>query len=408
MDQEQIYSVSSVNKYIKNLFARDSALRYIAVRGEVSNVKYHTSGHIYFSLKDDTTAMACVMFAGQRRGLAFSMKNGDSVVVKGSVDVYERDGRYQLYAREILQDGRGLLYERFLALKDRLEEMGMFDAAYKKPIPPHVRRLGIVTAPTGAAVQDIRNISLRRNPFVQLILYPAQVQGEGAKESIARGLKLLDAMDLDVIIVGRGGGSLEDLWAFNEEMVARAIFECKTPVISAVGHETDVTISDLVADRRASTPSAGAELAVEDLSVTLRRLTEYDRRLHLGMEGKLAACQQRLSRLSMRLSYLSPDSQLREKRQRLADLQALLERRMTDKLRERRNRLGILSARLEGLSPLKKLAGGYSYVQRPDGRALTAVGQVREGDVVKIHVTDGTVSARVEETRMAQMKGGEA
>ena len=256
------YSVGQVNRYIKNMFTQDYLLQKIYVKGEVSNCKYHTSGHIYFSLKDETGTLNCVMFAGHRRGLAFAMKNGDKVIVGGSVDVYERDGRYQMYAKEITLEGAGTLYERYLALKQELEDMGMFAQEYKQPIPRFIRRLGVVTAPTGAAVQDIRNISYRRNPYLQIILYPALVQGAGAAESIVKGIQMLDKTDVDVIIVGRGGGSIEDLWAFNEEIVARAIFECSTPIISAVGHETDFTIADFVADLRAPTPSAAAELAI--------------------------------------------------------------------------------------------------------------------------------------------------
>ncbi len=259
-----IYSVSQVNSYIKNMFVQDFLLNRLQVRGEVSNCKYHTSGHIYFTLKDKSGTLSAVMFAGQRKGLGFHLQEGQQVIVTGSVDVYERDGRYQLYAREIKREGMGDLYERFLKLKEELEDMGMFAAEYKQPIPKYARAVGVVTASTGAAVRDIMNISARRNPYVQLVLYPALVQGEQAKYSIVRGIRTLDRLGLDVIIVGRGGGSIEDLWAFNEEMVARAIFECSTPVISAVGHETDVTIADYAADMRAPTPSAAAELAVFD------------------------------------------------------------------------------------------------------------------------------------------------
>ena len=230
------YTVGQVNSYIKNMFTQDFMLNHIYVKGEVSNCKYHTSGHIYFSLKDETGTLSCVMFAGNRKGLSFRMQEGQKVLVLGSVSVYERDGKYQLYAREIVLDGEGLLYQRFLALKRELEEMGMFDACYKQPIPRYIRRLGVVTAPTGAAVQDIRNISLRRNPYLQIILYPALVQGEGAAGSIARGIRMLDELGVDTIIVGRGGGSIEDLWAFNEEIVARAIFECRTPIILSLIH----------------------------------------------------------------------------------------------------------------------------------------------------------------------------
>lgn len=254
-----VYTVGQVNSYIKNMFSQDFMLNRISVRGEVSNCKYHPSGHIYFSLKDGSGAIACVMFASQRKGLAFSMKNGDKVVVSGSIAVYERDGRYQIYAREISLEGAGLLYERFLKLKTELEEMGMFAPEYKQPVPSFIRRLGVVTASSGAAIQDIIHITRRRNPYVQIILYPALVQGEGSADSVAEGIRALDAVGVDTIIVGRGGGSMEDLWSFNEETVARAIFQCTTPVISAVGHETDWTIADFVSDLRAPTPSAAAD-----------------------------------------------------------------------------------------------------------------------------------------------------
>ena len=274
------YTVGQINSYIKNMFASDFFLQKIEVEGEVSNCKYHSSGHIYFSLKDASGTLSCVMFARERReGLGFVMKDGDKVVVTGSVNVFVRDGRYQLYASRIRQDGLGALYERFLRLKQELEEMGMFDASYKKPIPSMVRRLGVVTAPAGAAIQDIRNVAMRRNPYLQIILCPALVQGRDAAPSLVRALALLDQAGVDVIIIGRGGGSLEDLWAFNEESVARAVFACRTPVISAVGHETDFTITDFVADLRAPTPSAAAELAVQDVSALLRSLNGYRSRL---------------------------------------------------------------------------------------------------------------------------------
>lgn len=248
-----VYTVKQVNAYIKNMFTQDFMLNRIYIKGEVSNCKYHTSGHLYFSLKDESGTIACVMFAGQRSGLSFRMQEGQQVIVLGSVSVYERDGRYQVYAKEIVLDGAGLLYEKFIKLKKELEEMGMFAPEYKKPIPKYVRTVGVVTAPTGAAVRDIINITRRRNPYVQILLYPALVQGDGASESVVRGIRALEEAKVDVMIVGRGGGSIEDLWAFNEENVARAVFECSIPVISAVGHETDTTIIDYVADLRAPT-----------------------------------------------------------------------------------------------------------------------------------------------------------
>lgn len=390
-----VYSVSQVNAYIRNMFVQDFMLNRISVRGEVSNCKYHRSGHIYFTLKDEGGALSCVMFAGSRRGLAFPMKDGDRVVVRGAVDVYERDGRYQLYAREIALEGAGLLYERFLALKAELEEMGMFAPEYKQPIPAYVKKLGIVTAPTGAAVRDIQNIALRRNPFIQLILYPALVQGEGAKESIVRGIETLDALGLDAIIVGRGGGSIEDLWAFNEECVARAIFNCRTPVISAVGHETDTTIADFVADLRAPTPSAAAELAVADIRAILDRMALYRRRLQGAAARSVGVWRERLSAWQKRWVYLSPENQIREKRQRLLDLENRLQEGARRAVTDSRHRLQLLIQSIEALSPLKRLNQGFSYVEDREGRAVTSIRQVKTGDGLIIRVTDGSIRSTV-------------
>ena len=391
------WSVGEVNRYISNMFGQDFLLRNIAVQGEVSNCKYHTSGHIYFSLKDETGAIACVMFAGQRKGLAFRMKDGDNVIVSGSVSVYERDGRYQLYARQITLVGAGLLYEKYLALKQELEEMGMFAPQYKQPIPRVVRRLGVVTAPTGAAVQDIRNIALRRNPYVQIILYPALVQGEGAKESIVKGIQTLDKAGVDVMIVGRGGGSIEDLWAFNEECVARAVFECETPVISAVGHETDTTIIDYVADLRAPTPSAAAELAVMDVASFDQQLMQYRNRLDRDMMNVLQNKRQQLAQLKLRVTASSPENQLLQKKQYLDELSNRLQYRMQEKYTASRNRLELFIEKLNGLPPLRRLSRGYAYVEDDKGSCLTSVSQVKAGDSVKIHVTDGYIRALVQE-----------
>ena len=393
------YSVGQVNRYVKNMFTQDFFLQKIYVKGEVSNCKYHTSGHIYFSLKDETGTMSCVMFAGHRRGLAFSMKDGDKVIVGGSVDVYERDGRYQLYAKEITLEGAGALYERYLALKPELEEMGMFAGEYKQPIPKFIRRLGVVTAPTGAAVQDIRNISYRRNPYLQIILYPALVQGAGAAESIVKGIRMLDGLNVDVIIVGRGGGSIEDLWAFNEEIVARAIFECRTPVISAVGHETDFTIADFVADLRAPTPSAAAELAVNDYRSVVESVSVYRQRMYRAMSTRLDFYRSRLANFSTKFGYLSPEYRLREQRQRLADVESSLQNAMEGKLKENRHRLSLYVERFTGLSPLRKLNQGFSYVADQEKRTLTSVKQVKNGDTIYISVTDGTIEAKVNSTK---------
>ena len=396
---KNIFSVGQINRYVKNMFTQDFILQKIYVKGEVSNCKYHTSGHIYFSLKDETGVLSCVMFAGHRRGLAFRMKDGDRVVVGGAVDVYERDGRYQLYAKEISLEGAGALYERFLALKTELEEMGMFAQEYKQPIPAFIHRLGVVTAPTGAAVQDIRNISLRRDPYLQIILYPALVQGEGAADSIVRGIHMLDQAEVDVIIVGRGGGSIEDLWAFNEEKVARAIFECRTPIISAVGHETDFTIADFVADLRAPTPSAAAELAVADFRQILQNIAGLRDRMQKAMQRMAELGRAQLMQYQMRFQYLNPEAKLRDNRQRLADLDELLRRAMKNRIAEERHMLGIYLERYRGLSPLYKLNQGYSFVSDREGNGIISTKQVHSGDLFEISVTDGVIEAEVRRSR---------
>lgn len=396
---QNVYTVKQVNAYIKNMFTQDYMLARIYVKGEVSNCKYHTSGHIYFSLKDESGTIACVMFAGQRGGLSFRMEEGQQVIVFGSVNVYERSGSYQLYAREIRLDGEGALYERFQALKRELEEMGMFAPEYKKEIPAYASRIGVVTAPTGAAVRDIMNISRRRNPYAQLILYPARVQGEGAKESIVRGIETLDEAGVDIIIVGRGGGSMEDLWAFNEEEVARAIFHCQTPVISAVGHETDTTIADFVADLRAPTPSAAAELAVYDLYQTQERMRELERRMGQILRQRLELWRTRLRSVSVRLEYLHPGTKIREDRQRLADLEDRLRAGMRQSLLGSRHRMELYLEKMRALSPLEKLSQGYAYVAGEDGRAVKSIGQTQIGEVLKIYVTDGRIRAEVLEKK---------
>lgn len=394
-----VYTVKQVNAYIKNMFTQDYMLNRIYVKGEVSNCKYHTSGHIYFSLKDGSGTIACVMFAGRRGGLSFRMQEGQQVIVLGAVSVYERSGSYQLYAQEIRPDGEGILYERFQMLKRELEEMRMFAPEYKKTIPAYAKRIGIVTAPTGAVIRDIMNIASRRNPFVQLILYPAQVQGEGAKESIVRGIHMLQETDVDVMIVGRGGGSIEDLWAFNEEEVARAIFQCRIPVISAVGHETDTTIADYVADLRAPTPSAAAELAVSDYLQTQMRLKEYELRLNRILAQKLQMAKQKIREYGMRLKYLHPRFRLQERQQRLVDLEDSLRRLMEEKVRDSRHRLAVYMEVIRGLSPMEKLNHGYSYVADEEGNVVRSIRQVNRQDNLDIYVTDGLIRVSVESAK---------
>lgn len=441
MPGKAVYTVGQVNSYIARMFSGDWLLRSITVRGEVSNCKYHSSGHIYFTLKDTSGTLSCVMFAGKRRGgLSFRMKEGDAVVVDGQVRVFERAGSYQLYADRIVPDGVGLLNERYELLKKKLEEMGMFSEQYKQPIPRYIRRLGVVTAPTGAAVRDIIQISRRRNPFIQIILYPAIVQGDLAPRSIVTGIQMLDRAGVDTIIVGRGGGSLEDLWAFNEEIVAQAVFDCSTPVISAVGHEVDTVITDYVADLRAPTPSAAAELAVFDYNQFQADLQSMRADLQQGMVQELTALRDRTEAYRKELINVSPVNRLQTQKMTAAQnedrLRTIMNRRleqwrsrldlediftasmrrsvlqwrsrlgmeeqfrhtMDRKLQDRKHEMQLLAAGLEKNSPLTRLSGGYGFITDADGCSVTSVGSVTQGDEVNIRMKDGRIRSRVIDT----------
>ena len=395
---KNIYSVSQINTYIERMFADDFMLGNLSLTGEVSNCKYNHTGHIYFTLKDEKSAISCVMFAGKRtKGLKFAMKDGDKVVVTGYVGVYSPQGKYQVYANEIELAGVGDLYQRFEALKAELEESGMFDAMYKKPLPTHAMRIGVVTAPTGAAVHDIIRVSKTRNPFVQIILYPAQVQGEGAVPSVISGINCLDAMDLDVIIVGRGGGSIEDLWAFNEEAVAKTIFHAQTPIISAVGHETDFTIADFVADRRAATPSQAAELANFVFEDFANQLDRYSDRINRAFYYKLEAYHERLNNYRQRLQLLRPENKIKANEEHLKHLGLRLQQLMDGKLDRYANRLIAISGRLDGLSPAKKLAAGFGYVTDSQGKRVDTVAQLKPQDTISIRIKDGQITGQVTE-----------
>lgn len=445
---QNVYTVGQVNRYVKSKFTEDYMLNRIYIKGEVSNCKYHTSGHIYFSLKDESGVIACVMFAGSRSGLSFRMRDGQKIIGLGSVSIYEKDGKYQFYVKEAVLEGAGLLYEKFEALKKELEEMGMFSAEYKRPIPRYVQRVGIVTAKTGAALRDMIHISHRRNPYVQLILYPAQVQGEGATQSIIRGIRLFQKQKVDVMIVGRGGGSIEDLWAFNEESVARAIFESEIPVISAVGHETDVLISDYVADLRAPTPSAAAELAVYEYSVFQSRLREYREylqkellyklrlkreqciqtgdklrllhprqkllqkqqfsdelmeRMTRSLLHKIQTDRELLVRYQMRLKAYHPEKQVLEKRQTAERIREKLNRQMRYQIEKNRHKMSVFIEKMKGLSPLEKLNQGYAYVEDGNGQVLSSVSQTEKGHTVAIYVKDGKITAEVKEIHLGGM-----
>jgi exodeoxyribonuclease VII large subunit len=384
------------------MFTQDYLLQALFVKGEVSNCKYHSSGHIYFTLKDNKGSISCVMFAGNRKGLTFKLADGMQVTVLGTVDVYERDGKYQLYARQITADGAGLLYEKMEALKKELEESGMFAPEYKQPIPKYINTLGVVTADTGAAVRDIIQIATRRNPYVQIILYPAIVQGETAAESIVKGIKALEKFGADVMIVGRGGGSIEDLWAFNEREVAQAVFDCSVPIISAVGHETDTTIIDFVSDLRAPTPSAAAELAVTDIRDILSTMTDYKLEMDREMQLKIKSCREKSRYLSMRLKVQSPEGQMREKRQYCAQLEESLNAHMQGTVRQKRQQLAIYIEKMKGLSPIEKLNSGFSYVKNEEGLNVRSVDAVNKGDMLSIYVKDGTIEARAEKITALQ------
>lgn len=374
-------------------------MQSIFVKGEVSNCKYHSSGHIYFTLKDEKGSIACVMFAGNRAGLRFRMEEGQQVVVFGTIDVYERDGKYQMYAKQIALDGAGVLYERFERLKEELEELGMFAPEYKQPIPRFIQKLGVVTAPTGAAVQDIINITTRRNPYVQIILYPAIVQGDQAAQSVVNGIHALERLGVDVMIVGRGGGSIEDLWAFNDKIVAQAVFDCYVPIISAVGHETDTTIIDYVADLRAPTPSAAAELAVYDVNQFLLTLDGCEDELMRCMENRLEAARLKYRNLELQLQHVSPRGKLTEQRNQMKQLAQRLQSSMERRLTGSRHEWDVYFEKLKGLSPLDKLKQGYSYSTYGEGKTLKDITDVKPGDAICVYVGNGRVDATVQETR---------
>lgn len=398
---EKVFKVTQINTYIKNLFLADYLLNKVQVKGEVSNCKYHSSGHIYFTLKDEGAALKCIMFVSSKTsGLNFKMQDGQSVIVSGSIKVFERDGVFQLYANQIKLDGAGNLYEQYEKIKQKLYEEGLFDFEIKKEIPAYPKRVGIVTAKTGAALQDILNIAKRRNPYVQLILYPAKVQGEGAAKTIVEGIQTLDQMSVDTIIIGRGGGSIEDLWAFNEEMVARAIYAAKTPIISAVGHETDNTISDYAADLRAPTPSAACELAIPDVVSVEKTLMLYQDKMKRLMHRILESKKTELSMLSAKLEYLSPKNQLIEKRLLCDRFYDRLESVMGQKVKKYRHQCEILTERLNGASPTNKLKKGYAYITDKNNQPVLSATSLKEEENITLSFLDGQIDALVKSKKM--------
>lgn len=392
----QPVSVTQLTGYIKLLLDRDEILSQTCVRGELSNYKIHSSGHHYFTLKDEGAVISCVLFRSDAMRLRFRPESGMKVILTGRVSLFPRSGQYQLYVSHMQPDGAGDLAVAFEQLKQKLQAQGVFDAAHKKPLPRYPERVALVTSPTGAAVRDMIRILGRRWPLASVLVCPVRVQGEGAAEEIAAMLELVDAAGLaDVIITGRGGGSLEDLWAFNEEIVARAIYRCKTPVISAVGHEPDVTIADFAADVRAATPSNGAELAVCDRTELRALLEQQARRMEKAQERRLEFLRQRLRRLSERPVLRSPEGSLQQKELLLELLRQRLERAAAAAVEKRQRQFAALSGRLDALSPLKVLARGYAVATRQE-QVLHSVAQLSPGEEIRLRLADGTAFCAVE------------
>ena len=390
-----VYTVSKVNEYIKNIFLSDCLLSDISVEGEVGNCTYASSKHIYFTIKDERGTLSAVMFSSRRGGLSFDMKTGQKVIVTGNISCYERDGKYQLYAERIEEVGRGELYEQYLLLKEKLEDMGMFDPIYKKEIPKFVKSIGVATAKTGAVINDIINVSYRRNPHIRIVLAPCLVQGEGAAKSIISAIKKLDKMNLDVLIVGRGGGSLEDLYCFNDEELAKTIFNAKTPIISAVGHGRDHSIADYVADKMASTPTEAAEFANFIYDDYMYTLDIYMRNLKAGLGRKIEDKKRDLNTLLLRLNRKSPQFRLREQKQSLESSSKILQNTFKNILENRKLKLENLTKRLDTASPLKKLSGGYAYISDENNKKVLSAESLKSDDELNIFFSDGKVRAKV-------------
>ena len=404
--KNKVFSVTQINTYIKRMFQSDYALRRISIKGQVSNCKYHSSGHIYFSLKDEGSQISCVMFANARNdGLKFELEDGQEVVVDGNISVYERGGSYQLYAQEIRLNGIGELYVAYEMLKQKLYEEGLFDHEKKKPIPKNPKKIGVVTARTGAAIHDIISTAKRRNPYVQLILYPAKVQGDGASDTIVAGIKALDQYGVDIIIVGRGGGSIEDLWAFNEEKVARAIYEAQTPIISGTGHEVDTTIADYAADLRAATPTAACELAVPDIREVMEGITNREYTLRTLLKQVVRRYQMKLQQYQITIANFDPRFQLQEQKMHLAELEEQIHAVMKNKMTDYQHKLELYTKELHGLSPTAKLINGFGYIEGSNGEPVTSVKKVMEGDQISLTISDGTIITKAEQIkRMDEIK----
>lgn len=396
MDRK-VFTVLQVNQYIKFLFEKDYALRSLLVKGEISNFKNHSSGHLYFTLKDSQSTINCVMFKTAAAQLKFKLENGIQVVIGGRVSLYEKTGQYQIYADTIEPAGKGALYLAYEQLKEKLFNEGLFDEAHKKPIPKYPNTVGIITSGTGAAVRDIINISKRRNPNVELIVLPVLVQGSGAAADIAQAIALMNQYaKVDVIILGRGGGSIEDLWAFNEEITARAVYNSKIPIISAVGHEVDYTITDFVADLRASTPSAAAELAITQFSEIKTNIASNRQRLNTVIANRMAMYRYRLNTYNKRITLKAPIQQVYELQIYVEKLQRSMDRNVMRKLQYSKIRLNHVAQRLKSVSPQILLDKGYAIAYNQSGQAINSIETINQHDTLNIQLKDGYIIANVQ------------
>ena len=388
-------TVSQLNKYLKDRFDEDENLNAILVKGEISNFKNHYTGHLYFTLKDENSLIKCIMFKGYAERLAFKPKDGMKVMVFGAVSVFERDGVYQIYAKSMLEDGMGDLHEQFQQLKAKLEREGLFDESHKKPIPLYPKIVGVLTSQTGAVIRDIINVSTRRNPNVYIRLLPVPVQGPGAAEQIAEKIRIMNQEKLaDVLIIGRGGGSLEDLWPFNEEIVARAIYESELPIISAVGHETDFTIADFVADLRAPTPSAAAELAVPDVYELKLKISNYKNRCRMSLKKQIEFMRLRYEKCMKSRVFTDPMRRIRDMDVVLDSFVQRLENKIKNTQKDSQTKYIELVSKLDTLSPLKTLTRGYALTER-NGVIVKSAKELKKDDEVELRFFDGKKNVKV-------------
>lgn len=393
--EDMAISVSELNSYIKNKIADDEYLNNVLIKGEISNFKNHYTGHMYFTLKDENSLIKCIMFKSYAQKLDFMPKDGMKVFVLGGVSVFERDGIYQIYVKAMQEDGVGILYKKYEELKQRLDEEGYFDESHKQKIPLMPKVIGVLTSQTGSVIRDIINVSTRRNPNVQIRLYPVPVQGEGAAEKIADGIRFMNENNLvDVLILARGGGSLEDLWPFNEEIVAHAIYNSKLPIISAVGHETDFSISDFVADLRAPTPSAAAELAVPDIYEIKQKINVYQNRLRMSLVKKVEIMKLRYEKCMNSRVFKEPTRNINDNYLRVDNYIKRLENTIKIKQKEEKTKYIELISKLDALSPLKTLTRGYSIVET-DNKIIKSSTQLKTGDKIRLRFSDGQKNAEI-------------